>query len=113
MQPPEIRIDRLEHTVWLVTLTGEHDMATAPQLQEALAEIERHGTDVIVDLSGTTFVDSTIVGVLVQHNGDGERISVVAPPGGVPRRVLDIVRLDPVVSVHDTREAALRAMQGG
>jgi anti-sigma B factor antagonist len=52
------------HTV--VTATGDLDLAVAPELRQCLHRILDDGvTDVIVDLSGASFVDSTILGVLV------------------------------------------------
>jgi anti-sigma B factor antagonist len=50
----------------VVSAFGELDLAIAPELRRCLhAVIEEGITDVIVDLSEATFVDSTILGVLV------------------------------------------------
>src|SRR5512133_861971 len=50
----------------VVAASGELDLAIAPELRRRLhAVIEDGITDVIVDLSEATFVDSTILGVLV------------------------------------------------
>lgn len=47
----------------IVIVAGEIDMATAPQLEDCLADhVDR---DVTVDLSDVTFVDSTGLAVLV------------------------------------------------
>jgi anti-anti-sigma factor len=42
-----------------VTLNGELDMATAPQLVDALSEVPRGRAAVILDLSDPEFMDST------------------------------------------------------
>jgi anti-sigma B factor antagonist len=49
------------HTV--VIVQGEIDMATAPQLAGCLADHADH--DVVVDLSGVPFLDSSALSVLV------------------------------------------------
>ncbi|MDQ2782483.1 STAS domain-containing protein [Lapillicoccus sp.] len=50
----------------VVRVEGEVDVYTAPQLRERLdAEIEAGRHDLVVDLSGVGFMDSTGLGVLV------------------------------------------------
>ena len=46
-----------------VVVRGEVDMATAPQLDAALETV---GGNVVVDLAGVTFLDSSGIGVLVR-----------------------------------------------
>lgn len=48
-----------------VTVRGDLDLATSPELRERLrAEIETGCRRVLVDLSGTTFVDASALGAL-------------------------------------------------
>src|ERR1044071_10175221 len=50
----------------LIAVCGEIDLFTAPELKQALAEsIEGGHVRIVVDLSKTTFVDSTALGVLI------------------------------------------------
>lgn len=50
----------------MVAVTGEIDVATAPQLQECLhALIAEGAASLVLDLLGVTFLDSTALGVLV------------------------------------------------
>ncbi|HWY90513.1 MAG TPA: STAS domain-containing protein [Solirubrobacteraceae bacterium] len=52
-----------------LTLTGELDMATAPRLEEAVAGVLAKGArDVIVDLSGLAFVDSSGLRLFITLN---------------------------------------------
>ncbi len=98
--------------LWLLVLAGEHDLSTAPQLEQALAEIEQGGSDVIVDFSQAAFIDSTTLrAVLVHAAKPSERVVVVAPPGGAPRRLFDLA-LPGVdrLPVCDTRAEALRRL---
>jgi anti-sigma B factor antagonist len=109
---PDIRAEQLHESCWVVELVGEHDLATAPDLEQALAEVEAHGTSVIVDLSETTFIDSTILGVLVTFaEKPQERVALVAPPGTAPRRVIDVVGMQSRFSIYDARADAAAALQ--
>jgi anti-sigma B factor antagonist len=50
----------------VLALIGELDMATAPDLAAALDRVLQHGPDdVIIDLSGLSFLDSSGIAVLV------------------------------------------------
>lgn len=50
----------------VLTVKGEVDVSTAPELRERLLVLaERGGATAIVDLSDVSFVDSTALGVLV------------------------------------------------
>jgi anti-sigma B factor antagonist len=53
-------------SVCTVTLEGEVDVYTAPQLKEQLVTVLEDGcTSVIIDLEKVTFIDSSGLGVLV------------------------------------------------
>ena len=50
----------------MIAVTGEIDVATAPQLRECLHHVIAQGeATVVLDLLGVTFLDSTALGVLV------------------------------------------------
>jgi anti-anti-sigma factor len=70
-----------------LTLRGELDLGTAAQLEQALAEA---GDDVLLDLRGLTFMDSTGVRVLLEaaeRRGPGLRI--VPPQDGDARVTIE------------------------
>ena len=98
----------------LLTLTGEVDLYTAPRFKDDLvALIEDGATDVVVDLSGVTFIDSTALGVIISgvkrlHERDG-RLAIVAGSRPVVR-ILDITGLDKVLTIFETREAAIAGL---
>lgn len=50
----------------VITLTGESDAFAAPRLRSELAAGIESDAPLVVDLSGASFVDSTIVGVLLE-----------------------------------------------
>jgi anti-sigma B factor antagonist len=57
---------RVENGTPVVTVEGEIDVATAPQLRECLHEVIAEGNaTVVLDLLPVTFLDSTALGVLV------------------------------------------------
>jgi anti-sigma B factor antagonist len=94
----------------VVEVEGEVDLATAPTLQDALVEaIAAEPTEVVVDLSGVTFMDSTGLAALVRaHQRAAERggsMRLVGASKGV-RRILDLTGLDRVLEIHDTLDAA-------
>jgi anti-sigma B factor antagonist len=87
-----------------VTVTGEIDFATAPQLKRALAAVlDAKGPDAVVDLSAVSFVDASGIGVLVgaanlAHSGGGRLI--LRRPSRAVRLVLDHLELDGVLAVE-------------
>jgi anti-sigma B factor antagonist len=58
--------ERIDQGLPVIAVVGEIDVATAPQLREALHEVIAQGhATVVLDLLGVTFLDSTALGVLV------------------------------------------------
>ena len=48
---------------------GELDIATAPELEQAIADVARNGAaELVLDLRGLTFMDSTGLRMLLQTN---------------------------------------------
>ena len=98
----------------LIKLTGEVDLYTAPRFKDDLvALIDDGAVDVVIDLSGVTFIDSTALGVIISgvkrlHDRDG-RLRIVAASRPVVR-ILDITGLDKVLTIFDTRDAALAGL---
>ena len=61
----DIRAERRDGACY-ITLNGEVDVYTAPRLKESLVEqIESGCVNVLVDLEGVGFIDSSGLGVLV------------------------------------------------
>lgn len=100
--------ERTEGSWRVLVVQGEVDMASAPDLRDALeALIDGGRTRLVVDLSSVDFMDSSGVGVLVgahrrlEESGGG--LALVCGEGPV-RRVLGITGLDEVFAVHGTLE---------
>jgi anti-anti-sigma factor len=68
-----------------LTLAGELDMATAPRLEEAVAGVLAKGArDVIVDLGGLAFVDSSGLRLFITLNdraaAEAWTLGLIRPP---------------------------------
>ena len=80
----------------VLSLAGELDLADAPALREALRRaVERAPRRLVVDLAEVTFVDSTVLGALVEARSmlGGEAFALAAP-GLEVRRALEVSGLD-------------------
>jgi anti-sigma B factor antagonist len=80
----------------VLSLAGELDLADAPALREALRRAaERSPKRLVVDLTDVTFVDSTILGALVEaRSALGGDAFALAAPGFEVRRALEVSGLD-------------------
>jgi anti-anti-sigma factor len=98
--------------------SGEIDIATAPQLQDALGIVEAlDPSTIIVDLREVSFMDSTGIHALLQAHGlameNGQMLLVVNGTSGV-QNALEITGADRVLQVGTGRhELALSEDEGG
>jgi anti-anti-sigma factor len=63
--PGRIGIERLEG-VGVVSLIGEHDLATVSELSATLTATVREHAQVVIDLSQTQFLDSSVLHAIVR-----------------------------------------------
>ncbi|HSO95120.1 MAG TPA: STAS domain-containing protein [Acidimicrobiia bacterium] len=55
-----------ESGTWILAVTGEIDVATSPELRRELHQLaDREPTQLVLDLEGVSFIDSSGLGVLV------------------------------------------------
>jgi anti-sigma B factor antagonist len=78
-----------------LNLSGELDLATVGELETALNDRLSAGEDVVVDLRGLAFMDSSGVRALVgahqsAQSGNGSLTIVRAPRGNEVDRVIDV-----------------------
>jgi anti-sigma B factor antagonist len=108
----EIRLEKPEGGPAVLTVQGEHDLHTAPEMRRRIDELIAAGQPIVVDLSPATFVDSSILGVLL----DGRRraaeseigFTVAQAEGSVAvTRVLQVTGLRSELPVHESLELAL------
>src|SRR5262249_22631438 len=97
-----------------ISLTGEVDLYTAPEFKQQLLEVIGNGArEVIVDFSGTTFIDSTTLGVLVGgvkrlRTNDGQ-LSLVCSDRNITK-IFEITGLDRVFTIYAPRQEAVRKL---
>jgi anti-sigma B factor antagonist len=101
----------------VVTASGELDLVAAPVLRETIVELIDLGrTDLVVDMSEATFIDSTIIGMLVGrlkklHDVGGSLSLVCAEPNVL--RTLEVAGVGRVFGIHPTLADALGAVRQG
>ncbi len=91
--PPFSVSSSAEDRVHVVSVAGELDLATAPELRAALDVAEAGAAHAItLDLSEVDFIDSTGVAVLIEYTArsraNGDRLRILAGPA--VEHVLDV-----------------------
>jgi anti-anti-sigma factor len=105
-----IRVTRETDGIIAVCFEGDFDMANAPALGDQIDLALESGKDVILDLSEATFIDSSVIDVLVRGSkaASGRKQTVVLQLGtaAIVERVLELARMDQVLPrAHDRQEA--------
>ena len=109
----DVKTEKLSDGQYVISLAGEVDLYTAPEFKQQLLEvISQGGTDVIVDFSDTTFIDSTTLGVLVGgvkrlRSNDGQ-LSLVCNDRNITK-IFEITGLNRVFPIHASRAEALES----
>ncbi len=118
------RVDNLEllddpSGVRIMVLSGEQDLSTAGGLRLALAGAREAGRAVVVELSIVSFIDSTILGVIIgglrDCKADGRGFAVVASSSEdehVPR-LLGLSGMRAVFPIYELRSAAVEHAAAG
>jgi anti-anti-sigma factor len=103
----DVQVATMPGDAVVVEVSGELDLATAPRLEAAITEAGR-ASRLVVDLSECTFLDSAGVRALASavHEKTQRPVALVVTDPGI-MRVIEITRLDTLLEVHSTREAAL------
>ena len=113
----DIKTEQLAPDVYVISLTGEIDLYTAPEFKQQLLEvIGQGGKQVIVDFSNTTFIDSTTLGVLVggvkRLRGEDGQLTLVCSDRNITK-IFEITGLDRVFTIYGTRDEALSGIGSG
>ncbi len=88
-------------------LSGEHDMATIPEIEPAIIAATNGQPRVVFNLTQCKYVDSSMLSMLIrEHALLGERMTIVVPRGGNIGRIFEIARIDHLIkTVHSVDEA--------
>ena len=108
----QLRTEVVDIAGWtVVSVFGEVDVATAPELKERLTGLVNDGrVKLVLDLSGVDFLDSTGLGMIVSalkrartHDGD---LRIVCTESRITR-LFEITGLDKALTVWPTVDAAV------
>jgi anti-sigma B factor antagonist len=105
--------------VRIIVLTGEQDLSSAGQLRLALAGAHEAGRAIVIELSMTSFIDSTILGVIVgalrdcTSDGRGFALVAAADDEGMVPRLLGFVGLLAVFPTYASRSEAVEQAAAG
>jgi anti-sigma B factor antagonist len=106
-----VEVEGAEGEQSIVSLAGELDLSTMPQLERPLSEqLESHFA-VIVDLTALSFIDSSGIGLLISafRANEGKLHTVIAE-GSQVERVFRLAGIDQALPLYLSRADALRAL---
>jgi anti-sigma B factor antagonist len=114
--PPQFALteESLDGVRHVVAVAGEIDLFTAPELKAALTgAVETGRTRIVVDLTDTTFLDSTALGVLIGavkrlRSRDGV-LTIVNTDRNIAK-TFEITGLDQIFTIRPTRSEAIEAL---
>ncbi len=100
----ELDIEAVDEAAAVIRPRGRLNMVAAPRLREAIGAIVREGrAHIVVDLSGTEFMDSSGLGALISGlktaRQAGGYLRIAAPTEQV-QTVLTLTNLDRVLRPH-------------
>jgi anti-anti-sigma factor len=104
-EAPEFSIETgRDGPVATVTVKGELDVATSPELIAAIVALEPGYEELVVDLSGCSFFASSGISVLLDENAraaaEGFRLVVVKAPPQV-QRIFDLTSLHDMITFRE------------
>ena len=107
----EISDRKVDDDTHVIAVAGEIDLFTAPEFKQRMSELIDAGRSrLVVDLSETTFIDSSSLGVLIGAHRRlklrGGMLLVVCASEAISK-TFKITGLDGVFTLADTVDAAL------
>ena len=110
----DIKTEQLGDDAFIISLSGEVDLYTAPDFKQQLLQAISDGAkQVIVDFSETTFIDSTTLGVLVggvkRLRPNGGQLSLVCSDRNITK-IFEITGLDRVFTIYPNRVEAVEKL---
>jgi anti-sigma B factor antagonist len=100
---------------FVISVEGELDLYSTPQLTAELEALVPDGPHVVLDLTAVSFLDSTAIGSILgasrRLRESGGDLAVVCP-GEPTRRLLTLVGVDRVVPLYESTDRALEHLVG-
>jgi len=113
-----VTIEVVSASAAVVTLGGDHDVSSRDAIAEAFG-VAATGRDLLVDLSGCTFIDSTIIKLLLHTmrviEGQDGRLEIVIDSAGTGyvARVAELMGIAEVITTHASRRDGIRSLASG
>jgi anti-anti-sigma factor len=96
--------------VAIVRLTGDHDLSTVPILSDAIEREASGKSRVLLDLSEATFIDSSVLGLILRS---GEDCIPIAGPDSFAARRFALFGIGAIIRVASSMDEALGWIGGG
>ena len=116
--PGPVTIEVVSSRAAVVTLGGDHDVASRDAIADAFS-VAGTGRDLLVDLTECTFIDSTIIKLLLQTmralEEQDARLELVidTDPRGHVARVAELMGIADVIPTHGSRSDGIRSLADG
>ena len=111
----DLKVERPLDGTAVVVFAGEHDLATKGEVYELLSSLIDANELVVADFSSASFVDSSMIGVLLDTNEQaralGKTFRLQLGTAAIVQRAFEICGVFTVIDRVTTREEALA--QGG
>lgn len=92
----------MRHTL-VLTIDGELDNATVEEIRRIFGSLMQKHSDVLVDMSSVSFIDSAGIGSLIylykQLQANGRRLRLICKQGQ-PRDLLSILHIDRTITCY-------------
>jgi anti-anti-sigma factor len=113
--PGTVEVEHHSPGLAVVSVHGEHDLCTTPELTQALEQAAMH-SNVLIDLSDCSFIDSSVIQALVKTalalEARGEQLALVIPPEQrMVARVARMTRLSEILPIYASRGVGLARLQ--
>jgi anti-sigma B factor antagonist len=112
---PAVWMREIDGHTAVIAAEGELDLAAAPRLKWILIDALESGHGrLVLDLSATTFMDSTALGVLVgirRRLGSGEQLAIACPRAEV-LNIFEFAGVDAAFAIFSTLDDALANGRG-
>ena len=101
---------------YLIVLSGDFDLHTGPQFERRVLEaLGRGASELVIDLSDVSFIDSTTIGILMRTRKRlaplQGRVLIVCTDRNI-LRLFEITALDRMFEIYRTRAEALESVDG-
>jgi anti-sigma B factor antagonist len=103
-----------KNDVNIIYLSGDIDLSNSPVLRKKLNELLNHSSNILVDLSSVSYMDSSGLATLVEAMQKTARTNgkfKISGLKGEVKNIFEIARLNDVFSIYDTTDTAVKSFK--